>query len=112
MKPETVKKLWIGLAILAILSPIGLVPDWLGLGEKGAWGEWGPDELEGYDGPPPSGMERLANIWNAMMPDYSIPGWDTPLGQTIAYIISAILGIAIMTAIIYGLGRVTVKRRA
>ena len=38
-------KLWIGIAILIILSPVGLIlPELLKAG--GAWGEWGADEIE------------------------------------------------------------------
>jgi len=107
---KTIKKLWIIIAILAILSPIGLLADWLGLGEKGAWGEWGPDELKDYNGPPPSGMQRLADIWNAVMPDYGIPGWDSPALQAIAYILSAIIGILVIYGIILGLSRLIIKK--
>ncbi|GBE55467.1 fused nickel transport protein NikMN [archaeon BMS3Bbin15] len=109
MRKETIKKLWIGIAILVVLSPLGLLADWLNLGPAGAWGEWGAHELQkagSYHGNYiPAGMEKLDGLWNAVMPDYSIPGWNGPLHHAIAYIISGVVGISLIAAVTLLLGR-------
>lgn len=106
----TVKKMWVGLFVLALLSPVGIIlPDKLKAGS--AWGEWGTDEIEKMLGYVPSGMKQLAGIWRAPMPDYGFKGWEKlGLGmQSLAYTASAALGVAVIVAIIMLLGRVAVK---
>ncbi|HET6420217.1 MAG TPA: PDGLE domain-containing protein [Geobacteraceae bacterium] len=107
---STVKKMWIGLAVLALLSPIGLIlPDKFKAGS--AWGEWGADEIEKMLGYVPQGMKKLAEMWQAPMPDYAFKGWDKlGLGmQSLAYVVSAVLGIAVIVAIIMLLGKIALK---
>ncbi len=109
---STAKKLWLGLAVLALLSPVGLIlPDKFKAGS--AWGEWGPDEMEKMLGYVPQGMKRLAELWPAPMPDYAFKGWDKlGLGmQSLAYVASAILGIAVIAAISLLLGKIMTKDR-
>jgi hypothetical protein len=105
-----VKKMWLGLAVLALLSPIGLIlPDKFKAGS--AWGEWGTDEIEKMLGYIPQGMKKLAELWQAPMPDYAFKGWDK-LGigmQSLAYIVSAIIGVAVIVAIIMILGKIATK---
>jgi hypothetical protein len=107
---STVKKMWIGLAVLALASPVGLIlPDKMKAG--GAWGEWGADEIEKMLGYVPRGMKKLAEIWQAPMPDYAFKGWDN-LGfgmLSLAYIISALVGMAVIAAIIMLLGKIATK---
>jgi len=105
-----VKKLWLGLAVLALLSPLGLIlPERFKAGS--AWGEWGPDEMENMLGYVPQGMKKLAELWSAPLPDYAFKGWDKlGLGmQGIAYIASAILGMAIIVAVTMLLGKIVTK---
>ncbi len=95
-------------AIIAVL--IAAVP--LGLLATGtAWGEWGADEIAnvvtngtelGYT---PQG---LANGWsmNVLMPDYSAPG----INEALAYILSAIIGVALLI-IIFKLISIPMKGR-
>jgi len=107
---STVKKLWLGLAGLAILSPLGLfLPDTFKAGS--AWGEWGPDEMGKMLGYVPQGMKKLAEIWSAPMPDYAFKGWDKlGLGmQSFAYIVSAVLGIAVIVVVTILLGKIVTK---
>ena len=107
---STVKKLWLGLAVLGILSPLGLIlPDSFKAGS--AWGEWGPDEIEKMLGYVPQGMKKLAEFWSAPMPDYDFKGWDKlGLGmQSIAYIVSAVVGIALIVAVTMLLGKIVTK---
>jgi cobalt/nickel transport system permease protein len=82
------RPLWITLAVLAVISPIGL------LAPGTAWGEWGAEELSGLGlSFIPAGMEKLSSLWSAPVPDYDLPS----LGNTpVAYILSAIVGIIIV----------------
>jgi len=104
-------KLWIGLVILVILSPLGLIlPVYFKAGA--AWGEWGADEIESLVGYIPNGLKKLADLWNAPIPDYAFRGWEEK-GLThlsFAYIISAIVGIALVTLLIFLLGRFLARR--
>jgi cobalt/nickel transport system permease protein len=94
--------LWIGLAALALLSPLGL------LAAGTAWGEWATEELQDLYGSVPEGLERFSNIWSAPLPDYSLPLLEN---ATLGYIISAVAGIAILVAIIVLLGRTLATRK-
>ncbi|MGD0919371.1 MAG: hypothetical protein ABSB22_23255 [Thermodesulfobacteriota bacterium] len=52
------KRLWIGLFILALLTPLGVIlPEKFNAGD--AWGEWGPETLEKLLGYVPDGLKRL-----------------------------------------------------
>ena len=107
---STVKKHWLGLAVLSILSPIGLIlPEKFKAGS--AWGEWGPDEIKKMLGYVPQGMKSLAELWQAPMPDYAFKGWDKPgLGmQSLAYVASAALGIAVIVVVTMFLGKIVTK---
>ena len=107
----TTKKMWIGLGILAIASPIGLyLPDKLKAGA--AWGEWGADEMKELVGYVPAGLEKLSSLWTAAMPDYAFKGWEEKgLGHlSFAYVISALIGIAIITGVVLLLGKLLVKK--
>jgi hypothetical protein len=104
MRP--VAKLWIATAILAILSPLGLMLPEI-FKAKPAWGEWGVDEIKELVGYIPQGLGRLSNIWTALMPDYSFRSWEVKglLHKSIAYIISGFLGAALVALIILLIGK-------
>ncbi|MBU4376651.1 MAG: PDGLE domain-containing protein [Candidatus Omnitrophica bacterium] len=105
------KKLWIGLLILIVLSPIGLLlPEHFKAGA--AWGEWGIDEIKELVGYIPQRLEKLAGIWNAPIPDYAFKGWEGKGlgGLSIAYIISAIIGIVTAALIIMLIGKILMKK--
>lgn len=99
------KKLWIGIVILIFLAPIGLIlPKILKAG--GAWGEWGADELKDIIGYIPEGLKRLSEIWSAPLSGYTFHGWDKGLKSCMAYIISGLLGVALIVAIVYILAHI------
>ena len=103
-------KLWIGLAVLALLSPLGLIlPEHFKAGS--AWGEWGTDEMQKLVGYIPQGLEKLSSLWNAPMPDYAFKGWEEKglSHLSFAYIISAVIGIGIIVLVIMGIGRLLTK---
>ncbi|MFH1540950.1 MAG: PDGLE domain-containing protein [Elusimicrobiota bacterium] len=105
-------KLWIGLMILVILSPLGLIlPEYFKAGS--AWGEWGVEEMQKLVGYIPQGLEKLSELWSAPMPDYAFKGWEEKglLQMSFAYIISALVGIGIITIVIMGIGKTIVRGR-
>ena len=104
-------KLWIGLAILIILSPLGLIlPEHFKA--SSAWGEWGADEMQKLVGYIPQGLEKLSGLWNAPMPDYAFKGWEEKglPHLSLAYIISAIIGICIIVAAVLFIGKILSKK--
>lgn len=103
-------KLWLGIAILVVISPLGLLlPEYFKAGD--AWGEWGPDTLKELVGYVPRGFEKLSNLWNAPVPDYAFKGWEEGGlgGLSFSYIASAIIGIIITVAIVMLIGKMLSK---
>ena len=93
---KTVTKLSIGLAILVILSPLGLiVPKYFKAGP--AWGEWGADKTWS---------------WKAPLHDYKFSGWEEKglPRLSLAYIISAVIGIAIIVVVVLIIGKILTKK--
>ena len=108
---STMTKMWIGIAVLALLSPIGIIiPDKVKAGA--AWGEWGTEEIEKMLGYVPQGMKRVADVWRAPLPDYDFKGWEQiGLGmQSLAYIFSALVGVALIVSVILLLGKIATKK--
>ena len=104
------RKLWIGLGVLIVLSPLGLiVPDKFKAGA--AWGEWGSDEIQKMTGYVPQGLQRLSELWKAPLPDYAFQGWEGKdlVHLSFAYIISAVVGIAIIAGVAFIIGKVLAK---
>src|SRR5439155_4701814 len=76
------RSLWIGLAVLMIATPLGL------LAAGTAWGEWGAQDFanpvlrqqialaSGNQAPPtqaPRGLAQVSSIWTAPIPGYAPP---------------------------------------
>lgn len=103
------KKLWIGLIILALLTPLGIIlPEKFKAG--GAWGEWGPEALEKLIGYVPAGLKKLADLWKAPVPDYNFGGEGASMTvQVISYIASGVLGILAVALVIYLISRLILK---
>jgi len=101
----TIKKLWIGIGILALLSPLGLIiPAFFGAGS--AWGEWGLEEIKKLIGFIPEGMQKLAELWKSPLHDYTVPGQKPGLThESLGYILSAVIGIAITAGLAYLIAR-------
>jgi len=100
------RRLWIGLVVLALLTPLGLcLPQRFRAG--GAWGEWAPQEMGKQVGFVPEGMDQSSGRWHAPVPDYAPKGWAdrSPLHLGLAYMASAIIGIAVCGLLAWGLGR-------
>jgi hypothetical protein len=109
---KTTSKLWIGVGALALLSPLGI---WLPAKLRGgsAWGEWDADEVHGLIGYVPRGLEKFSSLWNALFPDYTFKGMENAgLGhQSIAYIFSAVVGIAACVAAGFLIGKLLARKR-
>ena len=101
----TIKKLWIGIGILALLSPLGLfMPSLFGAGS--AWGEWGLEEIKKLIGFIPEGMQKLAELWKSPLHDYTVPGQKPGVAhESLGYILSAVIGIAITAGLAYIIAR-------
>ena len=109
---KTITTLWIFLVVLVLLTPLGLfLPEHFGAGA--AWGEWGVEEMQELVGYIPQGLARFAAIWHAPMPDYAITGWEEAglPRLSIAYILSAVTGIAITVFVVFLIGKILVKRK-
>ena len=81
---------WIALAVVALLSPLGLIAT------GDAWGEWGAEDFmsaTGLDYVP----QYIAHGFtrDALLPDYSLAG----LPDVVGYILSAVIGIAVLIII-------------
>lgn len=101
---KIVRNLAIGLLLMIVFVPLGL----LAVGET--FGEWGPEEVEEKLGFVPPGLEELSGIWNAPMPDYAFPGGGESMTvSSVAYILSAIIGIVICGGILYVIGKKAAK---
>ena len=93
--------LWGALGALALATPIGL------LASGTAWCEWGVKELKDLGlGFIPSGMQRFSDWWPAPLPDYGLPR----MGAVIGYILSALIGIALVAFLLWLAGRMLIRK--
>jgi|AGTN01.2.fsa_nt_gi hypothetical protein len=103
---KTLKYLLIGLAVLVILVPIGL------LAEGETYGEWANDWLDENLGYVPQGISDMTGFWNAPLPDYGLPGQGSTFADmTPGYIISALVGIALCGGLLYFGGKMLIKNK-
>jgi hypothetical protein len=93
------RDLAIGMLMLIILTPLGL------LAAGTAYGEWAPEELKDKVGFVPPGLEKLSGIWNAPFPDYSI----SSLHPVIGYILAAAVGVILCMGILYFMAKKIAK---
>jgi len=104
-------KLWIGLGVLIVLSPLGLLlPEHFKAGA--AWGEWGVDEIKELAGYVPKGLEKLSRLWNAPIPDYAFKGWGGKglSHLSIAYLVSAVVGISVTIGAALLIGKLLARK--
>ena len=109
---KTINKLWIGLAILIVLSPIGLLlPERFKAGD--AWGEWGVEKVKELVGYIPQGLEKLSSLWIAPLPDYALKGSEGKglSHLSFTYIMSAVIGVMIIISIMFIIGKILSRKR-
>jgi cobalt/nickel transport system permease protein len=97
--------LWGALAVVLLLTPLGI------LAGGAAWGEWAPKDFadparraeiaaaSGRVAPPmaaPAGVERLAKLWTASLPDYA-PHFVKSAG--FGYLLSAMFGVGLIVGV-------------
>ncbi len=100
MNKKSMKKLWIGFAVLIIMTPLGL------LATGTAFGEWGSKELQQTLGYVPEGVKKGETLWQAIFSGYSVPGLgDSFFHSSIGYILSAVIGIALIYIAMLALGK-------
>jgi len=98
------KAILIPLGVLVILTPLGLIATGT------AWGEWGADDIKAQLGYIPQGFAAMADKWNAIMPDYSLPVLGGgQAGAVTGYILSAIVGILLISALIFFTSKMVIR---
>jgi hypothetical protein len=101
---KSIRNMVIGLLILMVLVPLGLIAT----GET--FGEWGNEEIEEKLGYVPQGLEGLSSFWQkAPLPDYAFEGDESAQGAVIAYILSAVIGVVVGGGFLYIVGKKIAK---
>lgn len=92
------KRLWVGIALLLVLTPLGL------LAAGSAWGEWSPSDFadpatrtaiteasgkHNLPEAPPKGLDRLSRVWTAPISHYA-PAFMK--SAAFGYVMSAMIG--------------------
>ena len=114
----TTRPLWIRLALLMLLTPLGI------LAAGTAWGEWGARDFSdpqmrhqitvasGNIAPPsqePQGLARLSSLWSAPFPQYAPPFVRRP---AFGYMMSAVFGSGLILGCFLLIAWITDGRRA
>jgi hypothetical protein len=103
------RRLWIGLFVMALLTPIGIILPRL-FNAGAAWGEWGVDKLEELLGYTPQGLKKLSDLWKAPLPNYSFGGRDASMTfQIVSYIASGVLGVVAVGLVVFLITRFLAK---
>jgi cobalt/nickel transport system permease protein len=87
-RTKPAKGLWVGLALLAALTPLGI------LVSGGAWGEW---KVENFPRQVPAGLAAWSSVWKAPLADYA-PGFIDD--SRLAYFFSAAIGVVLIILVI------------
>jgi cobalt/nickel transport system permease protein len=98
---QRLRWLWVGLIVLMLASPVGL------LAPGTAWGEWGTQQLEARGlATIPAGLQRLSGLWGAPLAGYRVRA----LGNaSLGYILSAVLGILLVAVVVWLFARLTAR---
>jgi cobalt/nickel transport system permease protein len=115
---KTIRPLWIRVALLMLLTPIGI------LAAGTAWGEWGAREFSdpqsrqqiaaasrnvSLPSHQPEGLARLSSLWSAPFPQYAPPFVRHP---AFGYVMSAMFGSGIILGVFLLLGWLAAGRGA
>lgn len=104
------KTLFYFFAVLIVWTPAGLITPGV------AYGEWVPEQ--GFDKLPgagylPEGLDSLSRLWKAPFQFYQFP-WTSQTApvsqQALGYVVSALIGVLIVVAATWALGRWLAKR--
>lgn len=115
---KTTRPLWIRVALLMLLTPLGI------LAAGTAWGEWGAKDFSdpqmrqqiaaasGDVAPPseqPRGLARLSSLWSAPFPQYAPPFVRHP---AFGYVMSAMFGSGVILGSFLLMGWIVGRRDA
>ncbi len=115
---QTVRPLWVGLALLMVLTPLGI------LAAGTAWGEWSARDFSNVQArermarasshtappiDPPKSLERLSTLWTSPFPQYAPPFVHRP---AVGYALSAMFGSGAIILVALGVGAVAMKRKS
>lgn len=110
------RPLWIALAVLLVLTPLGI------LAVGSAWGEWAPEDFtnpearrqiaaaSGQIQPPavaPAGLQKLGSFWTAPMPRYAPPFLKS---AAFGYMLSAMAGTGLILVVFLLAAQLTQRR--
>jgi cobalt/nickel transport system permease protein len=102
---KSLRKLWITVALLMLLTPLGI------LAGGTAWGEWSANDLARSEGrariaassqdhpvpsDAPAGLQRLSSLWTAPIPAYAPQFVKSP---SLGYMLSAMFGIGLVLSL-------------
>jgi cobalt/nickel transport system permease protein len=110
------RKLWITVALLMLLTPLGI------LAGGTAWGEWSASQVsaaaraeissgshdQAQTTATPAGLQRLSSLWTAPIPNYAPQFVKTP---SFGYLLSAMFGVGLLMAFSLVLQRFLRRRR-
>jgi cobalt/nickel transport system permease protein len=97
MALRNLRRLWLGLAILLVLTPLGI------LAVGSAWGEWSAADFAH----PPQGLARLSTLWTAPLSGYA-PTFIR--SGSFGYLVSAATGVGLIILLVQ-LVKVLLSRR-
>lgn len=113
---RSLRPLWAGIAVMLILTPLGLVA------AGTAWGEWGVEDFHdaaaraqiaavsgGAELPRavPQGLREFSALWKAPIPDYALPLRDERVG----YALSGMFGVGLILTLALVVDSVLLRRR-
>jgi cobalt/nickel transport system permease protein len=114
---KSLRKLWVTVAFLMLLTPLGI------LAGGTAWGEWSANQVnaaaskkeisaasQNSVAPPsaPAGLQRLSSLWTAPIPNYAPQFVKSP---SFGYLLSAMFGVGLLMAFSLVLQRFLQSRR-
>ncbi len=114
--PRSLRPLWLGLAVLLVLTPLGI------LAAGSAWGEWMASDYANsaarrqiaattlhapLPSRPPAGLERLSSLWTAPFARYAPPYVRS---AAFGYLLSAMFGAGLVMLACASVGKLTRRR--
>jgi cobalt/nickel transport system permease protein len=105
MSQKSVRKLWITVALLLLLTPLGVFT------AGKAWGEWSASDFSNAEGRAriaassqnqpvptevPMGLQRLSSLWTAPIPAYAPQFVKSP---SLGYMLSAMFGVGLVLSL-------------